>query len=99
MMENDLFNNAEQKLEIEEKKEELKREREAMLREAVSKYQDAAMEGDPRAQYALAHAYFQAQDYVTSVLVESGGQEGIDLCVDAGGFAVCLRPGCGQRPC
>ena len=67
MMENDLFNNAEQKLEIEEKKEELKREREAMLREAVSKYQDAAMEGDPRAQYALAHASFQAQDYVTSL--------------------------------
>ena len=89
MMENDLFNNAEQKLEIEEKKEELKREREAMLREAVSKYQDAAG----------TRLFPGAGLCDLSVLVESGGQEGIDLCVDAGGFAVCLRPGCGQRPC
>ena len=66
MMDN-LFNDMEQNRKLEEMEEELERQREAVLKEAMKQYQDAAMEGDPRAQYALAHAYFQAQDYVTSL--------------------------------
>lgn len=66
MMDN-LFNDMEQNRKLEEMEEELERQREAVLKEALKQYQDAAMEGDPRAQYALAHAYFQAQDYVTSL--------------------------------
>lgn len=62
-----LFNDMEQKQQLEQMEEELERQREEVLREAMKQYQDAAMEGDPRAQYALAHAYFQAQDYVTSL--------------------------------
>ena len=66
MMDN-LFNDMEQNRKLEEMEEELERQREAVLKEALKQYQDAAMEGDPRAQYALAHAYCQAQDYVTSL--------------------------------
>lgn len=61
-----LFNDMEQNQKLEEIEAELERQREAVLKEAMTQYQDAAMDGDPRAQYALAHAYFQAQDYVTS---------------------------------
>ena len=61
-----LFNDMEKNQKLEEIEAELERQREAVLKEAMTQYQDAAMDGDPRAQYALAHAYFQAQDYVTS---------------------------------
>lgn len=93
-----LFNDMEQNQKLEEIEAELERQREAVLKEAMTQYQDAAMDGDPRAQYALAHAYFQAQDYVTSFSWWSpGGKEGADLCVDPSGLAVCVWLGRGAR--
>ena len=49
MMDN-LFNDMEQNRKLEEMEEELERQREAVLKEAMKQYQDAAMDGDPRAQ-------------------------------------------------
>lgn len=65
-MEN-FINEMEQQEKLAQMEAELEQQREEMLREAMDQYQDAAMEGDPRAQYALAYAYFQAGDYVTSL--------------------------------
>ena len=97
MMDN-LFNDMEQNRKLEEMEEELERQREAVLKEAMKQYQDAAMEGDPRAQYALARLFPGAGLCDLPVLVEPGGEEGADLCVDSGGPAVRLRLGCGSRP-
>lgn len=65
----DFFNDIKQEVQQKQIEEQAirKREQENMLREAVTKYQEAAMDGDPKAQYALAYAYFQSGDHVTSL--------------------------------